>query len=687
MRFYNIFTSKQHFYHLILVLIILVSAGIRLSAINRSVRIDESNTLMSYAIHPPTDFLFDFSDTNNHFPNTLLMHIQYRLLGNDEDWKLRVHVLVIGLMVTVATYYAGKELYDADVGLIASALTSVLYLLVEFSINARGYIFIALITLLVLIVIHRARQQTDKRLWGVVGLLAAAGFWVSPIFLYTMGGLGLWTLATIILENIGKHRRHVLLYFIGAMILGAVITVTYYGIAVVTTYSNVETLSNSSLIEYTQEKQATNYLTDVVRPALESLFVQSHRGIPDWGIILMLVGAVMGLVLHTRVAKHRAPIILPMVFWLVLQIGFQRTFIITRLFVFLMPIYALLIGAGWLGLIRVLKSRRIPPIATGLVISAVIIIPISFNLISNRLIFTSTITGYMPAVRDLADSLKSNPAQLESPIYLTEVYANILNYYIWRDDIDVNIQSISWENNALRDVLVDKSEIVILHHAGLGIDWLLDPFDADISGLGVVLHQRDTTLVNPYALYDLHIGRPNISPRYESNGAVIEDWTANQAGVDYSLGDDGTLSFRLGGENWTYLKNLRGKYWRDYTLSFRVKITKPSDNFEDLIIRFRDKDDRSFGLAIDSDNIADESNVGFRMDLDGKFINYFVLGNSSIEVDEWFEVRLELSDTIYTAFIDDEQIIQWDASLLTEGTLGFLVPPIANIEVTEIKIE
>ena len=160
-------------YHLALLLIIALTIGMRLSAINRTVRLDEGRSLQAYAMRPISEFLLDFSDTNNHFLNTVMLHIQYRLLGDDEDWKLRVHVFVIGIFVTIATFYTSKELYDANVGILASALSSVMYLLIEFSVNARGYIHITLIYLLLIIAINRMRTQASLRGWITIGMLSS----------------------------------------------------------------------------------------------------------------------------------------------------------------------------------------------------------------------------------------------------------------------------------------------------------------------------------------------------------------------------------------------------------------------------------------------------------------------------------------------------------------------------------
>lgn len=676
--------ASQRFYHLLLLFIIAVSGAIRLSGVERSVRIDESTTMRLYASQSPSEFLLDFSDTNNHFFNTLLMHIQYRLLGIDEDWKLRVHVFFIGILVTLATYYLGKELYNPTIGIVASALTSILYMLVEFSINARGYIIITLIYIGLLLLIHRARNRADLRLWGAIGLLTILGFFVSPIFVYTMGCVGLWTLFVIIFENKGEQRRRILVYFFGAMILGAIVTGAFYGATLLSTYSGVDGVETSRVISYTQPITRENYFLSYLPRRLNNLFTDVHQYIPDAITALMVFGAIIGIFAHSRVAQHRVPIILPTILWLIVQIAVQRTFILTRTFVFLMPLYALLIGAGWYFCIRLIFKHEVVSRMIVIVLCGVVVLPIALDIISNNRLHRTAETGAMWDSPELLDYIKTNPEAFTFPVSFWQVYADIMIYYNWRDNLGLDIISITRDND-LQEKLLANSSMKIVTHNGFNLEQFLNQVGADLSEVGI-RYTYLSQLTDSYGLYELKIFRPEISVTWDSLDLVETVWFLGNSDIQYRLDDD-ILHFHIQGDEWSYVRLRGGDYWRNYRISMQVKVNALSPNFEELIIRFRDRDERSFGFSISPEPIIDDANVGFRMDVNGNFLNYFETASAPINVGEWFDVLIDVDESVYTAFINDVEVAQWDASALSQGTIGFLVSPHSDVEVTNIIVD
>ncbi len=679
----SISRTRRRYYHILLLLIIVLSAGIRLSAINRTIRLDEARNLQQFAQRKPLEFLFDITDTNNHFLNTLLMHIQYRLLGNSEDWKIRVHVFIVGIMVTIATYYVGKELYDADVGIMASALSSVMYLLVEFSINARGYILIVLIYLLMVGLINRMKTQADRRGWFLIGILSALGFFISPVFLYTMGTLGLWMFLSILVENKGEKRRKIFAYFTLSMILGGILTGAYYAVVFSKTYSSTTALNSSYVAKLTQPVKYRDFFTELFPKAIESLLELTHTGMTFPIIVLCIVGLFISIIFHFKLSKNRIPLIITSFVWLGLQVSIQQTFILARIVTFLMPIYAMLIAAGLISLVQYLTQNRIARVYISIVFSLIMCLSITYQLVTKQILIESTETGYVKESKEVAMALQ----ELLVPddfLISSFLYSNIIDYYLWRDNFDINADSFhllsqdyfdQWKSGGTRYVIVENE---------FDFTYVLDYLNIAAPENQFIL-DYESELADDFYLYTLTVPANLLS--ISSTDQIARDWFVGQKGISTSIDDNQVLSFEMDGDNWKLFRYRLGKYWRDYQLSFRVKINEASVDYEDLLIRFRDFDESSYSLGLNASKEGYEQPFGFRADFNGEFVGYISIGTTSLKLNQWYDITIDVVGDTFVAYIDGEEVLQANEQQLERGSIGFLAPPDAKVQITNIQIE
>jgi uncharacterized membrane protein len=674
-------------YHVVLLLIVILAMGIRLSAINRIVRLDEARNMQQFAQRTPSEFLFDFSDTNNHFLNTLMLHIQYRLLGNDEDWKIRVHVFVIGILVTIATYYTGKELYDADVGLMASALSSVMFMLVEFSISARGYIIITLIYLVLIILINRMKTQANRRGWLIIGLLSGLGFLVSLAFLYPMGTLVVWAAVSILIENKGQLRRRIFLYFTGSMILGALLTAVYYILALVITFDSWEEFNTSYIMELAQSLDY-QYLVSVIIPkTARVVFWYTHMGMSSLIIMMCVFGVFIATIFHYKLSKNRFPIIVATVVSVSVQILVQQSDIFQRVFTFLTPIYAILIAAGLITLVRFVTRDRISQFYIAIFLSLIMCVPITYQLISQEVLPHAGITGYMRNADGIAKMIQET---LEPGDYLLSDFtsAKLVGYYLWRNnsDIKVNIHMLldkeyftRWKLGGTRYV-VDKPNITLL---SLVNQW------GNLITEDEITFEPVTALTDQIYLYSLTIppALPSMPTIFDTNEEVEEHWYVGKQNISYDINEDQILTFDMFGDSWKIARYRYGGLWQDYRLATRIKITETSYDFEDLLIRFRENDESYYGLGI---KVGDDSNDGFiglRLEIDGIFLGYFSTAVVDLELNRWYDITVDIEGDTFTVYIGGEQVLQGNDSRLARGTISFLSPPDAKVQITNIRLE
>ena len=177
-----------------LVVILGLGTGIRVSYLSIPMDYDEAYSFLNYARRPLYQGLADYDSTNNHLLNTLLMHVEYRAFGQRE-WALRLHVFAAGVVLIAATYVLGRSVVSPEAGLVAAALVAVSDVLINYSVNARGYVWVAWMTVLFLHAVWRIAHAESHSLavdWLAATVTAVVGLFAAPIMIYSViGGLGL----------------------------------------------------------------------------------------------------------------------------------------------------------------------------------------------------------------------------------------------------------------------------------------------------------------------------------------------------------------------------------------------------------------------------------------------------------------------------------------------------------------
>jgi len=186
---------QSGWFHVAALLVVLATAvGIRLKYLDVPMDYDEAYSFLNYARRPLYEGLADYNSTNNHLLNTLFMHISYRLFG-PQEWALRLHVFVAGVALVGTTYGLGWRLHGREVGLMAAALVATSYVMINYSVNARGYIWTAWMTALLVDAFGRiatTEPQPRALQWLGAGLVAVLGVVAIPTMAYSILGCIIW---------------------------------------------------------------------------------------------------------------------------------------------------------------------------------------------------------------------------------------------------------------------------------------------------------------------------------------------------------------------------------------------------------------------------------------------------------------------------------------------------------------
>ncbi len=190
-----------------------IGALVRFTFLSRAAGYDETYSYLLYASRSFGHIVGSYYP-NNHVLHTLAMKLSVLLLG-PEPWVWRIPVFAAGVACIPAVFLLGRELDGNVAGLVAAAFTAGSSPLIEYSTNARGYMIVTLIGVLLLRIDAR-KLYAQRHSWITAGLLSALGLFTVPTALLIVAGWNAWIIATILLPTAPARRTAVLKCVVGA---------------------------------------------------------------------------------------------------------------------------------------------------------------------------------------------------------------------------------------------------------------------------------------------------------------------------------------------------------------------------------------------------------------------------------------------------------------------------------------
>lgn len=411
--------------------LVLVGVAIRVPFLDQPMRQDEADSVVLFAMTPVRHILVDTAIPNNHILHNVLVRWAMELFGN-HPWVVRLPAFLGGVAVFPLAFLVGRAFYSTAAGLWAAAITAISTPLVLYSTNARGYSLIAAATLGCLLALQRALAGNGWRAWLGFSACAAAGAFVNPSMLYPVGGMVLWALVEILTSSPERASR---LWRLSAACATAAILalVAYLPALAVSGWRSV--VSNS-----------------YVRPMAWSRFLGT---LPDfaadmaryvgtgWPLVLQVVigmGLVGGLAFHARLARHRWPVALVMLAWAVALLLVMRRAPFLRIWLYLLPVFAVVAGAGLAGALARVRPLAAPALA-GLLASA-LAIGGGWQVVSARTPDLIVETGVFREAEGLADLLATllAPGDVVAARWLSQ---GPVDYYLRRRGVTASFVAMN----------------------------------------------------------------------------------------------------------------------------------------------------------------------------------------------------------------------------------------------------
>jgi hypothetical protein len=280
-------------------------------------RYDEAFTFLEYGTSYMGYISMNYSYPNNHILHSLLVRISTIILG-DELWLIRLPAFVGGIFTLIFTFLLGRKWFGLKAGIIAITLVVFSEMLIGYTVNARGYSLQTSLFLCVLFLMIENHNKIGR--WIIIAILNAIGFWLIPSYIFCLG--------IILFLFIIKHGfKKQLIPMLGlSFFLGSLLYLPVIG------YLGTDALLNNPLV---QIYDPLNYVHDFSEN-VKSIFTQLT---PTLGLTKL---AVFCLFLLTSFQKKTKFLSIGIVLTLGLMIVVMGKQVPPRVFVFLLPLSALL---------------------------------------------------------------------------------------------------------------------------------------------------------------------------------------------------------------------------------------------------------------------------------------------------------------------------------------------------------
>ncbi len=371
-------------------LAVIMAAGlaVRLAYIAQPMRIDESWTYMVFVRNGLGAVLSDYSSTNNHILNSLLILLSTGLFG-DSPPAIRLPALFFDMLTIPLAFLVAAKAYNRSAGLLAAALAAGSSILIEYATNGRGYTAVNAAFLLLLLLGLYLRRHDSRAAWIGFAVCAALGCHAIPTMLYPLGGAVLWLGCTALLEPVPGGSGRFLLRLASACLLGAALVLLLYTpVLLFSPTLGLDTVNPDVL------PKSLGYFLSNTAHVLGSVFYGWFRDYPTPLTVALIVSLAAGLFLHRRIAGHRLPMLVAVATWTAALLLAQRAVPYQRVLLFLLPL-VLLTAAGPAGhLLERSGAERRRVLLTPL-LACILALGLGLNVLVRDSVVNSPQTGVM----------------------------------------------------------------------------------------------------------------------------------------------------------------------------------------------------------------------------------------------------------------------------------------------------
>lgn len=413
-----------------LLLLTLVAAAARGPHLSQPMRFDEAYTDNEYASRPWYVAISKYDAPNNHVLHSVLVLAATRVLG-DAPWAVRLPAFLAGVLLVPATMLLTAAVGGKRSATLAGLLVATSSPLIEYSTNARGYTLVALCSVCGWLLTVRLVRRCDRAAWAAWAMFAVAGCWTIPIMIYPL----LMQLAWMECQrHTGVthrgYRRSFRIWLYGVTMIAAAMTLVCY--TPVLLVSGPRSLFSNG---YVQPLPIVKMLAGA-GGWLHDLVGLLWRDVPLPILVFYLAGLVLSLQNGNGWVRQARRTAVGSVAVAGLVMLLQRVLPFARVWLFLLPLAAVLIGIGLIRGIRFLPSRSLRVVAFFVTIAGIATWPM-INSIRHDSIRQSLDTGTLPDAEQIVHDLQGLLRAGEPVLTVSPSSAPVV-YYARRAGLDLH---------------------------------------------------------------------------------------------------------------------------------------------------------------------------------------------------------------------------------------------------------
>ena len=445
--FQSTYSLEDKWTILVLVGVTIIGIFIRLIQINNAVGYDEAYTFIHFSSRSLQVILTDYSAPNNHIFHSLMVYIVYHIFGN-HVWALRLSAFLAGVLTIPAIYMAGKVIYGKNAALIAAALVACTPILVDFSVNARGYTLMCLFSCLILWIAGILRRRSSFTGWLLLSLFSILGYYTLPVMVYPVSAVFLWLLVSWVVKDINSNSR-------GKFIFGLIVSSISTILITFLLYSPIlifgSGFSSITSNEFVKSQSWLDFLQSV-QSRIPRVWGDWNYLVPSWVAIITIIGFILLIVFEWWRFSHKIPVWIPTVISISILIVLQRVTPWPRVWLFLLVFYLLWAAAGWVVLIQFFAAKIslkwVQPVFLGVIF---LLIFFSYVAYRNKPSFNPEEESPM---REVAEFVAANITATDTLVAVSPVTIQA-GYYL-------TIQKIPFERFYDRDRRGDIKHAIVL---------------------------------------------------------------------------------------------------------------------------------------------------------------------------------------------------------------------------------
>ena len=381
----NLFSPR-----ILLIFTITIAGAIyRFSEIGLGVSYDEAYTYLAFIRGTYLQTATDYHLPNNHIFLSLILNFIFHNFGG-ELWVLRLPTLFFGTLMIPATYALGKRLYNPETGIFAAFAVAIFPELIHFSATFRGYIIVALFTLLIFILGDDLRREKNRFGWLVLVVIFTLGLYTIPTMLFPFAILYYWLFFSVLVNDFGAEETSEVLktsevssasytsnwdflrYFFASGILTGLATLALY--SPILLFSRDDLFNHHWLVPIPWE-----ILLNRMMGKLMNTWIDWTAPFPTWLAWMGVFSALLTFIFHKKLAKHKFPLQIAFGLGITTMILIQRPNAWARVWTFSIAILLIWAAAGvvWLSAKLNIKNLSFDKILLG-----VMLVPLLWSSIS-----------------------------------------------------------------------------------------------------------------------------------------------------------------------------------------------------------------------------------------------------------------------------------------------------------------